>query len=139
MSIKARVFRKSKIPQINKEYETKVNIVMGRALNLVRNDVVGGISAGGRGRVYEKYNPRRTHRASAVGDYPATDTGFLISNVVTRFARSRDSVLAFVESKAAYSSFLEFGTSKMGARPFMFPSLEKNKAKIRRMFEGIFR
>ena len=32
------------------------------------------------GETYEKYNPRRTHTASAPGESPATDTGYLASN-----------------------------------------------------------
>lgn len=40
---------------------------------------------------------------------------------------------ASVESRADYSSFLEFGTSKMAARPFMQPALEENKPKINRL------
>jgi HK97 gp10 family phage protein len=39
-----------------------------------------------------------------------------------------------VESRADYSGFLEFGTSKMGARPYLQPALEENRPKIRRMF-----
>ena len=42
-----------------------------------------------------------------------------------------------VESKADYSIHLEFGTQNMKARPFMFPALEENKPKIRRMFANI--
>ena len=36
-----------------------------------------------------------------------------------------------VISQAEYSQYLEYGTSKMGARPFMQPSLEQNRPKIR--------
>ena len=35
-----------------------------------------------------------------------------------------------VRSEASYSKFLEYGTSKMLARPFMFPASEKSKPKI---------
>ena len=41
-----------------------------------------------------------------------------------------------MESRADYSKFLEFGTAKMRARPFMFPALEKNRNKIRRMLKA---
>ena len=34
-------------------------------------------------------------------------------------------------SRADYSAPLEFGTKNMGARPFMQPSLEQNRPKIR--------
>ena len=35
-----------------------------------------------------------------------------------------------VESRAPYSKFLEFGTSKMLPRPFLFPATEKSRPKI---------
>ena len=35
-----------------------------------------------------------------------------------------------VESNALYSSFLEFGTSKMLPRPFLFPATERSRPKI---------
>ena len=35
-----------------------------------------------------------------------------------------------IASRAFYSKFLEFGTVKMLPRPFMFPALEKHRAKI---------
>jgi HK97 gp10 family phage protein len=41
-----------------------------------------------------------------------------------------------VESRADYSVHLEFGTQNMKARPFMFPALEANKPKIRRMYKN---
>ena len=43
-----------------------------------------------------------------------------------------DRLGASVESNADYSAALEFGTSKMSARPFMQPALEENRPKIRR-------
>ena len=42
-----------------------------------------------------------------------------------------------IQSNAEYSSFLEFGTSTMSARPFMQPSLEQNRNKIKAMFRDI--
>ena len=35
-----------------------------------------------------------------------------------------------MRSEASYSKFLEYGTSKMLARPFLFPAFEKSKTKI---------
>jgi HK97 gp10 family phage protein len=35
-----------------------------------------------------------------------------------------------VQSNAEYSKFLEYGTSKMEARPFLFPAYEMSREKI---------
>ena len=115
-----------------KDYTADMRRLVGRAANLVRNTAVDSINQGAKsGVVYEKYNPRRTHQASAAGQPPATDTGFLVNNIFTNI--DADGLGASVESRAAYSSFLEFGTSKMAARPFMQPALEENRPRIQRL------
>lgn len=138
MSVKASI--KSLNPHGTKNYSSsmkrKIKDTMNVAGMLVRNTAVISILSGGKsGKVYEKYNPRRTHRSSSDGQPPASDTGFLASNIVLNV--DRDGMTATVESRAKYSVHLEFGTQKMKARPFMQPALEENKPKIRRMFANI--
>jgi HK97 gp10 family phage protein len=87
------------------------------------------------GVTYEKYNPRRTHTASSAGNPPNTDTGFLVSNI--HAVIDPDRLGGSVESRADYSGFLEFGTSKMKARPYLQPALEENKPKIRAKFRTL--
>lgn len=61
----------------------------------------------------------RNHVPSAPGKPPNEDTGFLRSNInVTQPGPLR----VRVSSDAPYSQFLEFGTSRMAARPFMGPA-----------------
>ena len=130
--VRTRVIDKPRYNRVVKDYTVDAKQLIGRAANLVRNTVVQSINQGAKsGVVYEKYNPRRTHRSSAAGEPPATDTGYLVSNIFTNI--DADGLGASVESRADYSSFLEFGTSKMAARPFMQPALEENKPKIRRL------
>ena len=74
------------------------------------------------------------HQASAEGEAPATDTGFLVSNITHQFAKKGKTMASKVLSKANYSKFLEFGTRNMGARPFLQPALEKNRAAINQKF-----
>ena len=114
----------------SKQMEKKVKEVIGVAGNLVRNTAITSIQSGAKsGVMYGK------HQASAPGQAPATDTGFLQSNIVLNINAS--GLVANVESRASYSKFLEFGTVKMKARPFMFPALEENKPKIRRLFAKV--
>tara|TARA_Y100000401_G_C8151219_1_gene139688 strand:+ start:42 stop:491 length:450 start_codon:yes stop_codon:yes gene_type:complete len=79
------------------------------------------------GIIYQRYNPRRRHQASAKGEAPASDTGFLVSQIKVQ-KKNPDEVV--VESTAPYSAFLEFGTSQMGERPFMHPATMRAFPKI---------
>lgn len=69
------------------------------------------------------------HIPSLPGEAPNRDTGHLDTNIETTIeAQSPPTV--HVTSHAAYSSALEFGTSKMGERPFMRPAVEKNRKSV---------
>ena len=81
-----------------------------------------------RGPPYVRGHPTRTGRASAPGDPPADDLGQLARDVTLMI--DADGYGATVESRAAHSRFLEFGTAEMAARPFMFPAFERHRARI---------
>ena len=76
-----------------------------------------------------------TPSRSAPGEPPATDTGFLVSQIFAKV--DADKLGGQVESRAPYSRFLEFGTVNMEARPFLFPALEMSKPRIRAIFGRI--
>ena len=103
---------------------------------MVQNTAKESILKGGTGRLYEKYEPRRSHRASAPNQPPASDTGFLVSQITMDVdVKPNGTVVGQIISAAPYSKALEFGTTQMTERPFMQPALEKNKRKIERMFK----
>lgn len=107
-----------------------------RSAMLVRNTAIEKIQTGAKsGVVYEKYNPRRTHQASRAGEYPATDTGYLVNQITTQVKSEGTKILGLIISSAEYSKHLEYGTTTMLARPFMQPSLEINKKKIPKIFK----
>lgn len=93
----------------------------------VRGDAVKSIQRGTKsGRVYERSggkNRGATHRASAPGEAPATDTGALVSSIQT----SRRDLVAKVFSRLKYSHWLEFGTLYMEPRPYLAPALRANE------------
>ncbi|MAO21646.1 MAG: hypothetical protein CMJ25_12920 [Phycisphaerae bacterium] len=116
--------------------DNKVKEYVTRATNMVENTAQESIKKKGTGRTYQKYNPRVTHTASASGQPPATDSGFLGQNITMKVdVKSNGTVVGQIISAAPYSKALEFGTTKMDARPFMQPALEKNRRKI----EGLFK
>jgi HK97 gp10 family phage protein len=75
------------------------------------------------GRVYKR--GKVSHQASAPGEAPANDLGFLVNNVK---AEVTGELVASTLSLAPYSVHLEYGTRKMAARPFLRPAGERVKA-----------
>lgn len=116
------------LSKLNKQLEPDFQEIVKGGAQLIRGEAVKSIQSGAKsGIVYEKYNPRRTHRASAPGEAPASDTGNLVSKIIVK---QKSKNITNVESNANYSAFLEYGTSKMEARPFMLPAFEKSKKPI---------
>lgn len=74
------------------------------------------------GRIYQKYGPRRSHRASAPGEAPATDTGRLVSSIQADMVEAEREVQ--VSAGTEYAKPLEYGTRHMAPRPFLLPALE---------------
>lgn len=71
----------------------------------------------------------KTHKASAAGEYPATDTGQLVRNItVEREGFSNYTVGS--RKGAPHGFWLEFGTSRMDARPWLTPSHEIGKREL---------
>ena len=133
MSISTRITRLPKYDRVERAYRTAVHRIISAGGQDTMNTAKKSIqSHGSSGKTYEKYKPRRTHTASAAGNPPNTDTGFLVNNINLVF--DLDQLGVSVESRADYSGFLEFGTSKMQARPYLQPALEENKPKIRSKF-----
>lgn len=75
----------------------------------------------------------RNHVPSAPGLPPNADTHHL-SNSIT--AQRTGLTTAEVSSNAEYSAPLEFGTSRMAARPFMQPAADKNRKKATALVMG---
>ena len=116
--------------------DNKVKEYVTRGTGQVMNTAIKSIRGGGTGRTYEKYEPRRTHTASAPNQPPASDTGFLVSQITMNVdVKTNGTVVGQIISAAPYSAALEFGTTQMTERPFMQPALEKNRRKIERMFK----
>ena len=116
------------LEKLDKDLEPEFREVIKGGAQEIRGEAVKSIQTGSKsGILYQKYNPRREHRASAPGEAPASDTGNLVSKIIVR---QKDEDHVFVESNAHYSAFLEYGTSKMQPRPFLFPAFEKSRKPI---------
>lgn len=110
-------------------------VVLNEGMKL-RGEIVRSVQQGpASGRIYQKYNPRRTHRASAPGQAPMTDTGRLASSVYFNKETVGGNMVATVGSALAYASWLEYGTMQMAARPYFRPALEERRPKFQRNLE----
>jgi HK97 gp10 family phage protein len=75
------------------------------------------------------------HRASLPGDAPNTDTGTLVKSVVVEVNTAGVFVGVIRDKVRDYATFLEFGTSKMKARPWLLPARDKSAAQVRKLLE----
>ena len=123
----------------------KLSRALTRSVMVVRAEAIDSIASGSKsGATYKRGNVE--HKASAAGEAPATDTGTLISGITTEVKVIDKDLVGMVKAFASdggggnYATHLEFGTRKMGARPFMQPALQKSEAKINKIFmqEGVF-
>ena len=63
-----------------------------------------------------------SHQASAPGEPPATDTGFLVNSIQAEL--HSDDTIGTIEFGAEYALPLEGGTEHMAPRPFVVPAIE---------------
>lgn len=62
-------------------------------------------------------------------------TGALQASIQKEVSQKSNSVVGRIFTKSPYAAFIEFGTSKMPARPFMRPALELAQDALKLMFK----
>lgn len=91
--------------------------------DMVRAEAFRGVSAGS--------VSGNNHIPSTPGDFPNRDTGGLQNGFKTE---QTGPLSAEFRSETEYSEALEFGTSKMEARPHVRPARDTAEPKIQRLF-----
>lgn len=118
------------LARVSSKFESEATALVNRTAQNIRNTAVRSIQKhSSSGVTYEKYNPRRSHVASAPGQPPNTDTGRLAGSIR---AVMSGTPTAYVDALADYAVHLEFGTRNMAARPFMTPAVEAERDKFRK-------
>lgn len=79
------------------------------------------------GRIYRKASGR-LHRASAPGEYPASDTGQLVNSI---HAVKVSGLSVRVGTVATHGKLLEEGTTRMAKRPWLTPEVTKEIPNLR--------
>jgi len=117
-----------------------VKTAMFRAISVVKKRAIESIATDPKtGEITTRYNPRRTRQASAAGEPPATDQGFLVSGFNDDMIIRRGEIIGLVKNSTPYAAPLEFGTVNMAARPFMRPALNDSADQVNKIFidEGV--
>lgn len=113
----------AKLDDLSKEARTRISRVVENAAHTVAADAAISITAG------SIQGPG--HIRSKPGEPPNAEWGLLHTSFLVRKVHD----LRFdVEVHAPYASHLEFGTSRMAARPFLAPAERKNRDEITLQF-----
>ena len=115
-----------RLNQREERAEKDITRLILKSVNMVHATVINGIQG-------PPATGRKRPDASAAGEYPMTDQGTLVQNISKHL--STTGFTGRVTSSAEYGPHLEFGTMNMLPRPFMQPSLEKNRRKILQGFK----
>lgn len=92
----------------------------------VRTDAIKSVQNQSTGKAVQRSRQgggTYTHIASNEGQAPNTDTGKLVASIAVEKEKPANYL---VGSNLDYAAFLEFGTSKTGARPWLEPAMRKN-------------
>lgn len=106
---------------------------MQEAILLIHETAVKSIQANTDGRAELRYDPKRTVAVSHPGDPPNTDTGRLVQSIQMAFKNG--GLIGRVGSNLRYAAWLEFGTKRMQARPWLQPAI----AMVSGMLGAIFK
>ncbi len=68
---------------------------------------------------------------SEPGNPPAPDTGRLMGSITHAVETEGEKVVGHVGTNVEYGKYLEYGTSKMAARPWLGVTIEKDKDRIK--------
>ena len=102
---------------ISRQLNLIVNAAALESINDVKKAIQGPPKTG---RKYQRGTV--VHQASAPGQAPATDTGFLVSSI---YNEDRGYLTKAIGSRLDYAFYLEFGTRKIAARPSWVPAVER--------------
>lgn len=114
-----------------KDIERELKKALFASAQRVEKEAKEAIARGPKsGRLYKRRGV--THRASAPGEAPASDTGRLVNSISSYLdTTSLTSFVAAGRGVVNYARHLEYGTADTAERPFLAPALERSKPFIR--------
>jgi len=121
------------LEKAKKEYDRRAQRAIKKGALLFVREVKIELSKTGTGKHYRR--GRKVHIASAPGQPPAVDTGQLRASITHLVEREFRAWIGRVGTNLEKAAPLEFGTSRMAARPFMLTTLTRIRPQLIRLFE----
>ncbi len=129
VKIKGEKRLEKKLARIPVEARKGVRRAVAASVAEVQREAILAIRGGSRSGVIVTRGGK-PHQRSAPGEPPKTDTGRLVGSIFAEVAG--DGLTGQVGTDVAHGEFLEFGTQKMAARPWLFPAFDRLKPKIKK-------
>lgn len=107
----------NRFPQISAQMRARAGEVVQETTQDIDADIKERMQGPKSGALYPR--PGKWHQASAPGEAPAVDYGFLANSMQMEFPRQ---LLGVVYTNQDYAAPLEYGTGRVAARPFMTPA-----------------
>lgn len=123
----------NRFPEIVRKLPQAAREIVEESVNELDETVKRGMAAGKSGRTYVRGG--RVHVASAPGEMPAIDTTNLIGSLEKLIVSGKAHGYYF--TTVDYAPLLEYGTSKMAARPFMHPAADIVRKNFMRKFRRL--
>lgn len=124
------------LQELAKKYSKAVVDAAMTGGQLVRTEAIKSIQAQSAGETVMRNREGGAtyeHTASKAGDAPNTDTGRLVGSIHV----DSDGKGVEVGTPLKYGKYLETGTARMAARPWLQPALEKRRAQIKNLFRAV--
>lgn len=129
-------------PKMEKQIRAELKKGIAASALLIQNEAKKSMKSAKHGKTVSRGAAKKNskgrkvaskfHRTSAPGEAPAVDTGRLMNSINHQL--TNDGMAALVGildlSNVKYGRFLEYGTARIQARPWLFPALEKNRKQI---------
>lgn len=123
----------NRLPEIVAKLPRAATEIVKETVEEIDGTVRQGMAQPKSGRVYVR--GARLHTASAPGEMPAIDSRALLNSLQKRVISGKARGYYFTDNP--YAAYLEYGTSKMAARPFMTPAAERARRSFMRKLRNL--
>jgi len=113
------------LDKMTSQMERKAERILDVAANHIEQRAMASMVGGG-----------TPHQPSAPGSPPAVDTGTLKNSIPE--SRKTERLCRWVGTNLPYGLYLEFGTSRIAARPWLTPAIEAERGAVESAWAQLF-